>query len=304
MLASNFKGLIVAPVTPLDSNGNLKLSRIEELVKLYRKNGVKGAFICGTTGEGSSLRLEEIKEVAAEWKRVGEGLEKILFLGGDNLAEMQLLAAYAKELELEGISICSPYYFKPASEEDLIGICQKVVREASDIPFYFYHIPVLSRGFFNMRRFLELADHSLPELKGLKFTNNDLYDFYRCRAFQENKYELFWGTDEVLLSSLIAGANGAVGSTYNYAAPLYNQIIDAYKSGELELARSLQDKAVEMVNLLITYGGTGATKAFMKIIGLDCGEYRAPVSNPNANEIKALEKALKGIGFFDFCSEL
>lgn len=302
MTASNFKGLIAAPISPMKQNGKIDLARIEDLVKLYRKNGVQGAFICGTTGECSSLRIEEVKDYAKEWKRVGEGITQILCVGGDNMQEMQELAAYGAELQVDGISMLSPYYFKPKSEEDLLRLCQEVSGAAPGIPFYYYHIPVLSGAYFSMRKFIGLAQVTLPELTGIKFTFNDLYDFYRCRAFEGGKYEMFWGTDEVLLSALAAGANGAVGSTYNYAAPLYNQIIKAFQEGNWEEARRLQDKAVEMVELLIAYGGTGATKAFMKIIGLDCGEYRSPVSNPGAKEIKELEGKLKQIGFFDFCS--
>ena len=304
MTATNFKGLIAAPISPMKKNGEIDLERVEDLVKLYRRNGVNGAFICGTTGECSSLRIDEVKDYAKEWKRVGEGITQILCVGGDNIQEMQELAAYGAELEVDGISMLSPYYFKPKSEEDLLKLCKEVSAAAAGIPFYYYHIPALSGAYFSMRKFIALAQDSLPELTGIKFTYNDLYDFNRCRAFEGGKYEMFWGTDEVLLSALVAGANGAVGSTYNYAAPLYNQIIKAFKNGNLEEARSLQDKAVQMVELLIAYGGTGATKAFMKIIGLDCGEYRAPVSNPSSKEVKELEVQLKKIGFFDFCSTI
>ncbi|MEM8888551.1 MAG: dihydrodipicolinate synthase family protein [Bacteroidota bacterium] len=303
MNTSDFYGLIAAPISPMKSNGDIDLGRIQDLVKLYLKNGVKGAFICGTTGEGSSLRVDEVKAYAEEWKRVGGDLRLILCVGGDNVQEMQELAAYGGELKLDGISMLSPYYFKPKSEEDLLGLCQEVSAAAPGVPFYYYHIPTLSGGYFSIRKFLGLAKEELPDLRGIKYTFHDLYDFYRCRAFENGKYEMFWGTDEVLLSALVAGANGAVGSTYNYAAPLYNQIIKAFQEGDWEKALKLQDKAVEMVELLIAYGGTGATKAFMKIIGLDCGEYRAPIVNPSAAEIKELENKLKRIGFFDFCSK-
>jgi len=302
MNSSFFFSLIAAPISPMKSNGKINLGRVEDLVKLYQKNGVKGAFICGTTGEGSSLNVDEVKAYAQEWKRVGEDLKIILCVGGDNVQEMQELAAYGGELGLDGISMLSPYYFKPKSEEDLLGLCKEVSAAAPTVPFYYYHIPTLSGGYFSMRKFLGLAKDSIPDLKGIKFTYNDLYDFYRCRAFENGRYEMFWGTDEVLLSALVAGANGAVGSTYNYAAPLYNQIIEAFLEGNWQKARKLQDKAVEMVELLIAYGGTGATKAFMKIIGLDCGEYRAPIANPSLADIKELESKLKEIGFFDFCS--
>ncbi|OED34858.1 dihydrodipicolinate synthetase [Flavobacteriaceae bacterium (ex Bugula neritina AB1)] len=304
MIAQNFLGLIAAPITPMYKNGDVNYDRIQDLVQLYEKNGVSGAFVCGTTGEGTSLQLEEIKEIASAWARAGGNLKKILSVGGTCLRDMKALAAHAQTIGFEGVSMLCPFYFKPKSEEELLELVKEVSAEAPALDFYYYHIPVLSGAYFSMRKFLELADPQIPNLRGLKFTHNDLYDFYRARAFKKGKFNMLWGSDEVLLSGLVSGANGAVGSTYNYAAPLYKKVIDAFNKGEIEEARHWQDKSVEMVKLLIQYGGTGATKAFMKIIGLDCGNYRLPVLSPSAAEISELESELKKIGFFDYCSEL
>ena len=103
---------------------------------------------------------------------------------------------------------------------------------------------------------------------------------------------MFWGSDEALLSGLVVGANGAIGSTYNYAAPLYRKIIDALENNDIAEARKWQQKAVEMVSLLFKYGGGGAGKAFMKIIGLDCGNFRPPI--PSLSEKKLMDLKEKG----------
>lgn len=304
MIAQNFLGLIAAPITPMDKDGEINYDRVQDLASLYEKNGVNGAFICGTTGEGTSLRQEEIKEVANAWKEVGGNLKKILCVGGTCLADMKELSAHAQSLGFDGVSMLSPFYFKPKSEEELLELTKEVAGAAPQLDFYYYHIPSMSGAYFSMRKFLEIADAQIPNLRGLKFTHSDLYDFYRCRAYKGGKFNLLWGSDEVLLSALVAGANGAVGSTYNYAAPLYRKVIDAYNKGEMEEARHWQDKSIEMVKLLIQYGGTGATKAFMKIIGLDCGNYRAPVHSPSPAEVSELERKLKEIGFFEYCSQV
>lgn len=304
MIAQNFVGLIAAPITPMHKDGEVNYDRIGDLALLYEKNGVSGAFICGTTGEGTSLRLSEIKVCASAWKQAGGNLKKILSVGGTCMADMKELAAHAQDLGFDGVSMLSPFYFKPKSVEELLELAKEVAGAAPQLDFYYYHIPVLSGAFFSMRKFLELADAHIPNLRGLKFTHSDMYDFYRARAYKKGKYNMLWGSDEVLLSALAGGANGAVGSTYNYAAPLYKKVIDAFNKGEIEEARHWQDKSVEMVKLLIQYGGTGATKAFMKIIGLDCGEYRLPVLSPSSAEISELEGELKKIGFFDYCSQV
>lgn len=115
---------------------------------------------------------------------------------------------------------------------------------------------------------------------------------------------MLWGTDEALLSGLVAGAQGAVGSTYNYASPLYVKLLEAYEVGNLEEAKSLQAKAVAMVNILIKYGGGEAGKAFMKLIGIDCGPCRLPMQAVSDADLLKMELELKAIDFFSHCSQL
>lgn len=299
------KGLIAAPFTPLDEQGQLQLKQIDAIARLYEKNGVTGAFICGSTGEGVSLTFEEKKQVMQRWGEVkGEKVKAIFMLGGTALEEMKQLAAYAQQGNMDGISILCPYYFKPRSLEQLVDFCKQVADTAPEMPFYYYHIPALTGGHFSMLEFLKLAETQIPNLAGIKYTHPDIMDFHACTRYKQGQYDLLWGIDEGLLSGLAIGAQGAVGSTYNYAAPLYNKIIRAYQNGQQQQAEALQFKAVQMVQLLQQYGGTAAGKAFMKIIGVDCGWFRPPIGPLSEKAVHQLEKDLETIGFFDFCSQL
>ncbi|MCB9289233.1 MAG: dihydrodipicolinate synthase family protein [Lewinellaceae bacterium] len=299
------KGLVAAPFTPMDARGELALDKIDALARLYEKNGVVGAFICGSTGEGVSLTFEEKRQVMEKWGKAKGGKVKALFmLGGTCLKEMQQLALHARDCGLDGISILCPFYFRPKSVAHLVEFCKLVADTVPEMPFYYYHIPSLTGGYFPMARFLALAEDQIPNLAGIKYTAQDIMDFHACRMFRNGKYNMLWGVDEALLSGLAAGAEGAVGSTYNYAAPLYNSIIEAFRNKDLAEAERLQQSAVRMIGLLAKYGGTGAGKAFMKLIGLDCGWFRPPVSSPSLEDVNALKRELEEIGFFDFCSKL
>ena len=298
------KGLIAAPFTPMNDQGALVLGQIEMLVQLYEKNGVKGAFICGSTGEGASISFEEKKQLMEQWGKIKSDKVKALFmLGGTCLKEMEDLALYARACNLDGISILCPFYFKPNSVEQLVRFCKQVADTVPEMPFYYYHIPALTGGNFSMLDFLKLADQHIPNLAGIKYTHPNIMEFHACSRYKNGKYDLLWGIDEGLLSGLAIGAKGAVGSTYNYAAPLYNQIIKAFEVGDLQQAENLQYKAVKMVEILVKYGGTGAGKAFMKLIGVDCGWFRFPLQPLSPKQMKGLKKELEGIGFFDFCSK-
>lgn len=106
-----------------------------------------------------------------------------------------------------------------------------------------------------------------------------------------------------MLPALSVGTRAAVGSTFNYAAPLYYNLIDAFNSGDLTKARLLQQKSIDMIRLLGKYGGIATGKAYMKLIHLDCGEFRLPVKNMSSADFESFKKDVEQLGFDNFCSK-
>lgn len=304
-MSKTLRGLVAAPFTPFDNKGNLNLKVVPKLAKLYVKNGVSGSFIAGTTGECASLTLDEKIALMEAWADCkSKKLALAFMLGGTNQRDMIKLAKASVKNKMDAVSIVSPYYFKAASVRELVDFCKPIAEAAENLPFYYYHIPGMSGGNYSMQSFIELADAEISNFMGIKFSHLNLMDFQQCKLYKKGKIKMLWGTDEALLSGLIAGADGAVGSTYNYASPLYIKLLNAYQKGDSKKARSLQDKSVAMVNILIKYGGINAGKAFMKIIGVDCGWCRPPLQALSKSNLKAMAKELHGIGFFDYCSTL
>lgn len=293
--------LIAAPFTPFTSEDALDEDRIHLLAKYLQYNNLDGAFIAGTTGECASLSHKEKIRLQEIWSsHQTDSFRIISMLGGTSLPEMQDLAQRAQSLNLSGISIISPYYFKSCLEE-LVATCHDVCAYAPNTPFYYYHLPQLSGARHKMLDFIKLAEKSIPTFAGIKFSAPDMMDFHLCRTYSD-KYKLFWGSDEVLLSAMINGADGAVGSTYNYAAPLYQKIIHKFQSGDIMEAREWQERALKMVSILVKHGGISAGKLFMKIAGLDCGKNRRPLANPTT--ITTLKKELEKIDFNSFCNKV
>ncbi|MEZ5038864.1 MAG: dihydrodipicolinate synthase family protein [Saprospiraceae bacterium] len=299
------RGLVAAAFTPFQENGDLALGQVSKLAQLYRTNRLNGVFINGTTGEFASLSLSEQKDIIEAWQEEkDEHLKVGVMLGGTCLKDMQELARFSAEQGMDAAALLSPYYFRPANIGVLVDFVAAIAETVPDLPFYYYHIPSMSRGDFLMREFLPLAAARIPNLVGIKYSHYNIMDFQAACLFEDGRYDMLWGTDEALLSGLVAGASGAIGSTYNYAAPLYHDLLDCYEKKELDKARMLQGKSVAMVELLFKYGGAGVGKAIMNLIGLDCGEVRTPLSGLSLMEHKALEKELKAIDFFDFCCQL
>jgi N-acetylneuraminate lyase len=307
MKKQQLHGLIAAPFTPMLGDGSLNLELIPAYYEMLKANKVNGAFICGSTGEGVSLSMEERKAVAEAWAfctQNDSAFTVMTLLGGTSLADCKELALHAREVGLEAVSFTAPYYFKPASVEILAQCCEEIAAAVPDMPFYYYHIPVLTGVGFAMYDLLHAIDGRIPNFAGIKFTHEDFMDFLSCIRFKNGKYNMLWGRDENMLPALALGTKAAVGSTYNYAAPLYNHLMEAFANGDLAKAQELQQQSIDMIRLLGKYGGMATGKAYMKIIGMDCGTFRLPIKNLTALQMEAFREDVGKLNFQSYCSQL
>jgi N-acetylneuraminate lyase len=306
MKIQRLQGLIAAPFTPMNNDGSLHLDIIPAYYEMLKANGITGAFICGSTGEGVSLTVSERKAVAEAWAactKNDSSFTVMPLLGGTCLADCKELALHAKAVGLDAVSFTAPFYFKPANAEVLAQCCAEVAAVVPDMPFYYYHIPVLTGVGFTMYDLLQAIDGKVPNFAGIKYTHEDFMDFLSCINFKNGKYDMLWGRDENMLPALALGTKASVGSTFNYAAPLYYKLIDAFNNGDLASAQSLQQQSIDMIRLLGKYGGIATGKAYMKLIGVDCGEFRLPVKNMSAEEFTAFKKDVAQLEFSSFCSQ-
>ncbi len=304
---NKINGLIAAPFTPMDKGGEVVLEKIPDYVRLLGNNKVVGAFVNGSTGEGVSLSQKEKMQITEEWVKAAsekKELKIINLIGGTSYKECIENAKHSEECGVDAIAMLAPYYFKPGSGGQLAEFCAKVAEAVPTVPFYFYHIPVLSGCFVSMYDFLQEASGMIPNLAGIKYTHEDFMDFLTCIHFADGKYDMLWGRDENLLSALVLGARGGVGSTFNYAAPLYYQLIEAFDNGDLEKARKLQQQSIDMIRLLGKYGGIATGKAYMRYIGFECGEFRLPVKNMSNEAYKQFEKDVEALQIQELFSTL
>lgn len=271
------KGMIVAPFTGFTVDGQVDLSIVARQKKYYQDNGIAGAFVCGTTGEGSALTFDEKKSLYAEWaKNRDEKFTIIAFIGGTSLPECKELASYARKCGLDAIALTSPYYQKSANVDDLCAYCREVAVAVPDMPFYYYHIPCLTNVNFAMYDLLRKMDAVIPNLAGIKYTHENMMDYQFCLNFKDRKYDIMWGRDEMLIEALSVGAVAYVGSTYGYNAPIYNEIIRLFNEGRIKEAAALQLEANKLILMLDKYGN-GCGKAFMRAVGMDLGPTRLPL---------------------------
>jgi N-acetylneuraminate lyase len=178
-----------------------------------------------------------------------------------------------------------------------------IAAAAPALPFYFYDIPVLTGVRFPMPEFLETAADRIPTLGGIKFTNPDLMAFQRCLRVQDGRFDVLWGMDEHLLAALALGGLGAVGSSYNFTAPIYHRMMTAFQEGNWAVAREEQFRGVRLIQVLSDFGYIAAAKVVMEWLGVPVGPPRLPIVPLTSSQQKELQTILKGMGYFDWLVE-
>lgn len=306
MTRLNLTGLVAATHTPLDSEGSLNLAMVERQAEHLLFNGVSYAFIGGSTGESHSLNVDERMQLTTRWMEVSRRnhIQVIVHVGSNCLTDAATLARHAQQSGAVAVAALSPSYFKPRDVDTLVACASQIASAAPEIPFYFYDIPVLTNVSLSMPDFLNLACERIPNLAGLKFTNPDLMAFQHCLRSGDRTLDVLWGCDEILLAAVTLGATGAVGSTYNFAAPIYHRMLKAFAAGDLPTAREEQYRAVRMIQVLVRHGFIGAAKAVMKMLGVDVGPARLPISSLSATQAATLRQELEAIGFFEWISKV
>jgi len=296
----NLNGFVAATFTAFGPDGQLNLPQIEKQVEALARSGVIGAFISGTTGEGQSLSSDERRQVARRWCDVaGKDFAVIVHVGHVSLPEARALAEHASRCGAAGIAAAPPYFYKNLTIDDIVACSAQVASAAPGLPFYYYHFPLMTGAAISAPLYLQKASEQIPNLAGLKFTDDNLTDFGRCLSLFGDRMDLFLGREGMILGSLATGGCCAIGSSVNFMAPIYHQIVDAFRRNDLAAAREAQYRAIRILAVFAKFGGLRAMKAAMNSIGPDCGPPRLPLRVLDDQQQSALKDELDSVGFGD-----
>lgn len=321
-------GLVAAPYTPMlpagtDGCAAVDLSSIPAHAAELASQGVRWAFVCGSTGEGPTLSSAERMAVTEAWVKAAAmpasgGLRIIVHIGAESLAETLALARHASALSAStggaagacaALGVVPPTYNKPAGVPAVVELLAAIATAAPILPLFYYHIPIKTAVAIRCDQLLE-AVHAVratrvPTFAGIKYTDFDLHMFANCVAFAGGAYCILSGRDEALLGFLAMGGRGAVGSTYNYQGREYNALLAAHARGDAAEALRLQRLTQAAVDLLLTPDAYGSPrvnvgKALMELRlgGKHTGPPRFPSLPMSADGMARLRKDAEAAGFF------
>lgn len=299
-------GLIDAPFTPFYENGEVNYGPIGKYASMLKKNGLKGVFINGSSGEGYMLTEDERMKLAEAWMAAApEGFKVIVHVGSCCVKSSKMLAEHAEKIGAWGIGAMAPPFPKIGRIEELVKYIEEIAVGAPQLPFYYYHIPAFNGAYLPMVELLEAVDGRVPNFAGIKYTYESIYEYNQCRLYKNGKYDMLHGQDETILPSLaMGGARGGIGGTTNYNGRELVGIIEAWQAGDIETAREKQNFAQDVINVICHYrGNIVAGKRIMKLIGLDLGKNRTPFRNMTQDEEDAMKRELEAIHFFERCNK-
>ncbi len=300
-VASTFEGLFAAVHTPIGTARRLDSAVVMRQYELMRESGVDGVFLCGTAGEGPSLTIAERRALLDTWVGVTEGAFPLIAHVGHNcMRDAVKLARHAARAGATAVASMGPTYYRPPSLEDLIEFLAPVAAATDGLPFFYYEPPYANGPRFATDQLLEWGKLRIPNLRGVKYASRDMATLQRCVRLGP-EVDVLLGHEELLLPALACGVRGAVGVSFNFAAPVYRRIIEAFEAGDMEGARAEEDKALELIRVLREYGTLRASKAVMSLLGVDCGPVRLPFRPLTDPEFRDLHERVRAMDLFARC---
>ena len=283
-----YNGIFPAMVTPFNNKGNVNHHAIETLIEKFVEDDLDGVYITGSTGEFPLLTVEERKEITKTvCSSAGRRLKTIVHVGSTNLIEAQQLAECAAENGATAISSVAPFFFKYSFPE-----IKEYYNQLAKIgmPIIIYNVPTFTNTSLTIENIKELAE--IENVIGMKHTSTDMYILERIKTKMPH-FVVFSGPDEMCLSAYAAGADGAIGSNYNFMGPRFKKILKYYDENKNALALEEQRKANSMIEAILKAGIIQSIKYILKRkYKIDCGNCREPMAVLNEEQKRLLDETM------------
>ncbi len=267
-----FKGIFPALLTPFDGQDRVDTEVLGRLVDYNLQKGVDGFYVAGSTAEVFLLDAKErLAVMETVSSRAGGKCTLIAHIGCISTKQAIEYAREAKEMGYDAISSVAPFYYKFSFEE--IRRYYFDIVDAVDLPMLIYNFPAFSGVNLttdNIREFL--AD---DRFLGVKHTSSDFYALEQFKAGFPDKV-VYNGYDEMFLAGLSMGADGGIGSTFNFMAEKYIEIRRLFQENDISAAQALQREVNTILRALVEVGVMQGEKAIMEGLGFPLGQARSP----------------------------
>ena len=293
---SKYQGIIPAFYACYDDEGNISVERTKELTRYFIKKGVKGVYVCGSSGECIYQSKEERKQTLEAVMSEAKGkLTVIAHVACNNTADSMELAAHAESLGVDAIASIPPIYFK-LPEHAIAQYWNDISSAAPNTDFVIYNIPQLAGVALTMPLFREMRKN--PRVAAVKNSSMPVQDIQMFKMEGGPDFVVFNGPDEQFISGRAMGADGGIGGTYAVMPELLLKADELLKVGKVKEAAEVQYAIDAIIYAMCACKGNlyAVMKEILRIReNLDIGGVRKPLPNLFPEDMDQVKKCAKMI---------
>ena len=286
-----FKGCGTAISTPFDENG-VNLKEFERLVESQIQNKVDAIIVCGTTGEASTMTLEEkIATIKCAVETSHGRIPIIAGTGGNNTKQAIEMSKLAESLGVDGLLIVTPYYNK-CTQKGLITHYKEIAKNVT-LPIILYSVPSRTGVNIEPKTCLELS--KIENIVAIKEASGNLSQVAEIAHLCGDNLFIYSGNDDQVLPVLSLGGIGVISVLSNVKPEYTHNMVQNFFDGNIKEATKMQLDALPLINALFSEVNPIPVKAALNIIGFDFGIPRLPLTKMDPEKEKVLKIELERI---------
>lgn len=287
-----FSGVMPALISPIDENEKINIPVLNQLLSDLLAKGADGFYLCGATGEGLALATEQRMILAEEAIKTVDGRKPcIVQVAAGNFEDAIRLAKHAERCGAAAISATPPLFF--SYDKDDVYNYYKTLADAVSIPMMIYYNPAAG---FHINADIAAKMFEIDNVTAIKWTSSDYYQMMRLKDLTQGEMNIINGPDEMLLMGLCAGADGGIGTTYNFMLEIIRGIYDNFAAGDIEKAREYQIRATRIISVLLSYKIIPAAKVILEAQGYAVGNATYPMKRYTDAEKATIIAKMKAAG--------
>lgn len=287
-----FKGCGTAIVTPFNEDG-VNFEEFGKLIEDQIKGNVDSIIVCGTTGESSTMTIEERKEtISYAVKKVNGRIPVIAGTGGNCTKSVIEFTKWAESAGVDGALIVTPYYNK-TTQAGLVAHYTAIAKETS-LPIILYNVPGRTGMNITPATCKELS--KIDNIVAIKEASGNLSQVAEIANLCGNDLNIYSGNDDQITPILAVGGIGVISVLSNLAPKYTHDLIENFQNGNVSEAAKMQLKALPLVNALFCEVNPIPAKAALNMIGYNMGTPRLPLIEMSDSGKDTLRNALVDFG--------
>lgn len=289
-----FKGAGVAIVTPMKDNEEVNYEKLEELIEFQITEGTDCIVIAGTTGESSTMTLEEhSKVVKTAVEMVHHRIPVVAGSGSNCTKEAVFLSKEAEKAGADGLLAVTPYYNK-ATQGGLIRYYSEIAAETK-LPIIMYNVPGRT-GCNILPETAAVLFKNVPNIVGIKEATGNVAQACKLMSLTDGKIDLYSGEDGIVVPLLSIGGCGVISVWSNIAPAKVHTMCQSFFDGDLKTAMKLQLEAQDLVEALFSEVNPIPVKKALKLMGHEVGPLRSPLTEMTEGNAAKLAEVMKAYG--------